>query len=336
MPRWPLPRCDGGEHDVELGDAAVGDPRLLAVEDVAAVDRGARSSGSRRRRSRRRARSSRARSSAASRRSSGRTQRSFCASVPSASTGSAKKPPEVMRLPIPEQPWQSSSCTTQPVRTSVIPPPPSSSGIMNEVSPRPAALCKISHGDLDVGLVDGGRDRPDLARGEIAADAPDLLLLGREVERGAGRGGARHARHRTGAAGPGARGVLASLLSCEPDARRKRRNGIRARRFSPTRRSHTSSGCPFSWHRKNGPPRLPDSPASIQRQISALEKAAETNSTKPTPPAITDYILLFGVSLVATWVAGLAANWLENMASGWVGHSLAASPFLRQAHGEYF
>ena len=51
-----------------------------------------------------------------------------------------------MRLPIPEQPWQSSSCTTQPVRTSVIPPPPSSSGSMNEVSPSAAALWKTSHG----------------------------------------------------------------------------------------------------------------------------------------------------------------------------------------------
>ena len=31
---------------------------------------------------------------------------------------------------------------------------------------------------LGVRLVDGGGDRPDLARGELAADALDLLLLG--------------------------------------------------------------------------------------------------------------------------------------------------------------
>jgi uncharacterized membrane protein len=64
------------------------------------------------------------------------------------------------------------------------------------------------------------------------------------------------------------------------------------------------------------------------KQMSAMEKAAETNSTKPVPPSITDYILLFGISLVATWIATLAANWLENVASNWIGHSLAASPFL--------
>src|SRR5205814_1516347 len=64
------------------------------------------------------------------------------------------------------------------------------------------------------------------------------------------------------------------------------------------------------------------------KRMSALEKAAETNSTKPIPPNISDYILLFGVSLVATWIASLAATWLENQASHWVGHSVAASPFL--------
>ena len=77
---------------------------------------------------------------------SGRSQRSFCSSVPSASTGSAKKPFDVIRLPIPEQPWHSSSCTRQPVNASVSPPPPSSSGSMNDVSPMPAALCHSSHG----------------------------------------------------------------------------------------------------------------------------------------------------------------------------------------------
>ena len=77
---------------------------------------------------------------------SGRSQRSFCSSLPSASTGSAKKPFDVIRLPMPEQPWHSSSWTRQPVKASVRPPPPSSSGSMNDVRPIAAALCHVSHG----------------------------------------------------------------------------------------------------------------------------------------------------------------------------------------------
>ena len=111
---------------------------------------------------------------------SGATQRSACSGVPSASTGSAKKPLEVSRLPIPAQPWESSSCTRQPVRQSVRPPPPSASGSMNEVSPSSAAAAHSSAGCSRVGLVDRQRDRPDLARGELAAHALDLALLVRE------------------------------------------------------------------------------------------------------------------------------------------------------------
>ena len=130
---------------------------------------------------------------------SGSIQRRFCSSVPSASTGSAKKPPEVTRLPIPEQPRQSSSWTMQPVRQSVMPPPPYSSGSMNDVSPSPAALCQTSHGDLDVGLVDGGEI------GRISRAAKSRQSAGSPPARGRGRTGcrsrrARHARHRTGAA----------------------------------------------------------------------------------------------------------------------------------------
>ena len=113
---------------------------------------------------------------------SGRSQRSFCSSVPSASTGSAKKPFDVIRLPIPEQPWQSSSCTRQPVNASVSPPPPSSSGSMNDVSPIPRRLVPQLPRHLGVGLVDRGGRRPDLARREVAADALDLLLLRGELE----------------------------------------------------------------------------------------------------------------------------------------------------------
>ncbi len=108
---------------------------------------------------------------------SGRSQRSFCSSLPSSSTGSAKKPFEVIRLPMPEQPWESSSWTRQPVNASVSPPPPSSSGSMNDVSPIDAALCHVSSGTCGVGLVDLRGDGPDLARREVAADALYLLLL---------------------------------------------------------------------------------------------------------------------------------------------------------------
>ena len=76
----------------------------------------------------------------------GSSQRRCCSSLPSSTIGSAKKPPEVIRLPIPAQPRQSSSWTTTPVTQSVSPPPPTSSGSMKEVSPSAAALYQTSHG----------------------------------------------------------------------------------------------------------------------------------------------------------------------------------------------
>ena len=47
---------------------------------------------------------------------------------------------------MPAQPYESSSWTMHPVRQSVMPPPPSDSGSMNEVSPMAAARCQISQG----------------------------------------------------------------------------------------------------------------------------------------------------------------------------------------------
>ena len=87
---------------------------------------------------------------------------------------------------MPEQPWHSSSCTRQPVKTSVSPPPPSASGSMNDVSPIAAALCHSVPGRLGVGLVDRGGGGADLARREVAADALDLLLLWRQFDHGRG------------------------------------------------------------------------------------------------------------------------------------------------------
>jgi hypothetical protein len=77
---------------------------------------------------------------------SGSSQRRFWSSSPSASTGSAKNPFEVIRFPIPAQPYESSSCTMQAVRQSVMLPPPSRSGSMNEVNPTSAARFQTSLG----------------------------------------------------------------------------------------------------------------------------------------------------------------------------------------------
>ncbi len=86
---------------------------------------------------------------------SGSSQRRFCTSEPSTSTGSAKNPLEVIRLPIPLQPCESSSCTMHEVRQSVIPAPPYSSGSMNEVRPSSGGLAPHVPWHLGVGLIDG-------------------------------------------------------------------------------------------------------------------------------------------------------------------------------------
>jgi hypothetical protein len=170
------PGRDGREHDVELGNAAVGDPGLLAVEHVAAVR--TRGGGAHAAASEPKSGSVVASAVIGGRSpASGRSQRSCCSSVPSASTGSAKKPLEVIRLPIPAQPWQSSSWTRQPVNASVSPPPPQRLGQHERRQPDRRGLVPRLPGRPDVGLVDLRRDRTDLARGEVAAHALDLLLL---------------------------------------------------------------------------------------------------------------------------------------------------------------
>jgi uncharacterized membrane protein len=68
------------------------------------------------------------------------------------------------------------------------------------------------------------------------------------------------------------------------------------------------------------------------RNMSALESAAETHSPKSVSPNITDYLVLFGVALVATWFANVASVWLEKVAATWSAHSaevgVVANPFL--------
>ena len=111
MPRERGAGLDGGEDDVVVGEAAVRDPGLLAAQDVAAV-------GPRRRRRDRggvragaglgRGEGGRA---ADARRRAARASAAAAPRCRAPATGSAKKPSEVMRLPIPAQPQQSSSWT---------------------------------------------------------------------------------------------------------------------------------------------------------------------------------------------------------------------------------
>ena len=108
---------------------------------------------------------------------SGASHRCCCSGVPTSTTGRAKNPPDVTRFPIPAQPQFSSSWTMQPVRTSATPPPPTSSGSMNDVSPTSAARWTIVDGAVGVALVDLGRDGPDLGAGELGGERLDLALL---------------------------------------------------------------------------------------------------------------------------------------------------------------
>ena len=77
---------------------------------------------------------------------SGVSHARFCSSVPSSMTGSAKKPFEQRRLPMPRSPTHSSSWTRTCVNTSVNPPPPYSSGSMKPVMPTFAAARHRSQG----------------------------------------------------------------------------------------------------------------------------------------------------------------------------------------------
>ena len=108
------------EHDVEVGDAAVRDPGLLTREHVAAVAAacerrhagGVRAEVGLGRRERRSA------AGADPRRAASGSAR-CCSALPSASTGAAKKPPEVTSEPSPPSPKLSSSWITHSVRQLV-------------------------------------------------------------------------------------------------------------------------------------------------------------------------------------------------------------------------
>ncbi len=130
---------DRGEDDEPLGEGRVGDPRLLPGQHVVvAVEVGP--GGDRRRvgpdpRLSRRQRGQR-RIVAGQR----REQALLLFGGAEFQYGRGEEPPEVIRFPMEMSPWHSSSCTRHWVTRSVTPPPPYSSGIMNEVSPTFARL----------------------------------------------------------------------------------------------------------------------------------------------------------------------------------------------------
>ena len=116
---------------------------------------------------------------------SGGTQRRFCSSLPSAMIVWAKKPPEQSRLASASSPHDSSSDTRHAVKTSSMPPPPYSAGSREARQPelgRPVQQRRRV--GMVVVVVEGARDRAQLALGEVVADLDQCLLLVGEVEEG--------------------------------------------------------------------------------------------------------------------------------------------------------
>ena len=135
---------------------------------------------------------------------SGASHRCCCSGVPTSTTGRAKNPPDVTRFPIPAQPQFSSSWTMQPVRTSATPPPPTSSGSMNDVSPTSAARCTTSTGQCV------SRSSTSAATGRISARANSAasawISRCSSVRSAVGEAACGHAGKRNGAGSAGLRG----------------------------------------------------------------------------------------------------------------------------------
>ncbi len=115
---------DGGDHDVDVGDAAVGDPRLGAVEDPLVgglvVDRPGAQRATRR--SRRRARRRRTRRAGSCRRcrSTAGTHSMTCSGVPLPAMPAAARPEPKIDRPMPASPQNSSSRATGSVRPVLV------------------------------------------------------------------------------------------------------------------------------------------------------------------------------------------------------------------------
>src|SRR4051794_20230024 len=186
---------DGREDDVALRDAAVRDPGLLAVEQVAAVDplrrrldrRGVRAGvrlGRRERGHRRRLARQRADPLLLLLLGAEREHRLGEEAVARDEVPDARA--AVAELLLHDTPRQD---VGHPAAAELL-------GEHERGQPERRRLVEDLPGRLDVRLVDLQRDRPDLARGKLAADAADLVLLGGEVEGGRGVGGG-HGPHRT-------------------------------------------------------------------------------------------------------------------------------------------
>ena len=195
-------RCAGArEDDVEVGDAAVGDPGLLAVEHVV-VAVGARARRpSRRRRSRRRARTAR-------RRRSPRRARRAAASAPSAprvpASAIAPEPrPCIAKAKSARPSWRASvSRIRQIARVSIASPAPPCA-VPATACAQPAAVAERAHQRAAGGV--------DVAR---RADAPADVRRGPGVELGREGAVARLEERPVEVVGRSARRVDAGALSC--------------------------------------------------------------------------------------------------------------------------
>ena len=108
---------------------------------------------------------------------SGASQRCRCSGVPTSISGRAKKPAEVIRLPMPAQPQFSSSWTMQPVSTSL---DPAAADLLGQHERGQADVGRLVHDverQYDVRLVHLGGDRTDLGARELAGELLDLALL---------------------------------------------------------------------------------------------------------------------------------------------------------------
>ena len=121
---------------------------------------------------------------------SGRSQRSRCSGVPTSSRGRAKKPADVIRLPMPAQPQLQlllDDAAGEHVADAA------AADLLGQHERGQPDLGRAGHHlerRDDVGLVDLGGDRADLGAGEVARKRLDLALL--VAQAGAVRRGNRH------------------------------------------------------------------------------------------------------------------------------------------------
>ena len=118
---------------------------------------------------------------------SGESHVRFCSSEPAMTTGPAPRPEQMIEVPIPAQPQQSSSLTSAPSSSESSGPPYVGRDV--EVHEPDLVGLRDDLGCVGLVLVVLGRLRPDLLLGKLARELSQRLLLVRERERRARRGG---------------------------------------------------------------------------------------------------------------------------------------------------